>query len=52
MKTCKTYNCENKDLVYSGIDAVILGVTPDTYCYKCSNVYAQIRRDMDALVKN
>ncbi len=52
MKTCKTYNCKNTELVYSGIDAVVLEVTPDTYCYDCANVYAQIKRDMEALVKN
>jgi len=52
MKTCKTYNCKSTELVYSGIDAVVLEVTPDTYCYPCANIYAQIKRDMEALVKN
>ena len=52
MKTCKTYNCKNTELVYSGIDAVVLGVMSDTYCYDCSNIYAQIKRDIDALVRN
>jgi hypothetical protein len=27
-------------------------VSPDTYCYPCANIYAQIKRDMEALVKN
>jgi hypothetical protein len=52
MKTCKTYNCKNTELVYSGIDSVVLGVMPDIYCYDCSNIYAQIKRDMNSLVKN
>ena len=52
MKICKTYNCKNTELVYSGIDAVVLGVMPDTYCYDCSNIYAQIKRDIDALVRS
>jgi hypothetical protein len=52
MKTCKAYGCKSTELVYSGIDAVVLEVTPDTYCYDCANVYAQIKRDMNSLVKN
>jgi hypothetical protein len=52
MKTCKAYGCKNTVLVYYGIDAVVLEVTPDTYCYDCANIYAQIKRDMNSLVKN
>lgn len=52
MKTCKTYNCDNTDLVYSGIDAVVLEVVPETYCYRCAQTYAQIKRDMELLVQN
>jgi hypothetical protein len=52
MKICKSYNCKNTELVYSGIDAVVLEVLPDTYCYPCANIYAQIKRDMENLVKS
>ena len=50
MKTCKTYKCESTELVYSGIDAFMLGGIPtETYCYNCANAYNQISRDMEAL---
>jgi hypothetical protein len=37
MNTCKTDNCESTNLVYSGVDAFILGVDTETYCYECAN---------------
>ena len=49
MKTCKNIGCESTELVYSGTDAFMLGITTETYCYKCANAYAQISRDMEAL---
>jgi hypothetical protein len=49
MKTCKTYKCESTELVYSGIDAFMLGGIPtETYCYNCANAYNQISRDIEA----
>jgi hypothetical protein len=43
MKECKVINCNNTDLVYSGIDALMLGGIPtETYCYSCANAYNQI----------
>jgi len=30
-------NCESVELVYSGVDAFILGVPTETYCYPCAN---------------
>ena len=35
MRECKS--CKNTDLVYSGVDAFILGVPTETYCYPCAN---------------
>ena len=35
MRECKS--CESTELVYSGIDAFILGVPSETYCYPCAN---------------
>ena len=46
MKTCKVINCESTELVYSGTDAFMLGITTEEYCYKCANAYAQIDRVM------
>ena len=46
MNTCKVINCESTELVYSGTDAFMLGITTETYCYNCANAYAQIDRVM------
>jgi hypothetical protein len=43
---CKVINCESTELVYSGTDAFMLGITTETYCYNCANAYAQIDRVM------
>ena len=49
MTQCKVINCENTELVYSGVDAFMLGGIPtETYCYNCANAYNQISRDMEA----
>ena len=43
MKECKVINCNSTELVYSGIDALMLGGIPtETYCYACANSYNQI----------
>jgi hypothetical protein len=44
--TCQVINCESTELVYSGTDAFMLGITTEAYCYKCANAYAQIDRAM------
>ena len=46
MNTCQVINCESAELVYSGTDAFMLGITTEAYCYKCANAYAQIDRVM------
>jgi hypothetical protein len=42
MKTCSTLNCEKTSLVYSGVDAFLLGIPTETYCYDCANDMATI----------
>jgi hypothetical protein len=37
MTICKTDNCNSIELVYSGVDAFVLGVPTETYCYDCAN---------------
>ena len=37
MKQCKTEQCGSIELVYSGVDAFLLGVPTETYCYTCAN---------------
>jgi hypothetical protein len=39
MKQCKS--CESVELVFSGVDAFLLGVPTETYCYPCANEQAR-----------
>jgi hypothetical protein len=43
MKECKS--CDSVELVYSGVDAFILGVNTEEYCYPCAN---RIKREAEA----
>jgi hypothetical protein len=50
MNECKIINCDNTDLVYSGISALMLGGIPtESYCYSCANAYNQIDIAMSLL---
>jgi hypothetical protein len=52
MNECKVPNCKNTELVYSGVDAFMLGGIPtERYCYPCANAYAVIKERMDAISK-
>ena len=52
MTQCKVPNCESTELVYSGVDAFMLGGIPtEKYCYSCANAYAVIKDSVDALNK-
>jgi len=52
MKECAVLNCENTSLVYSGIDALMLGGIPtETYCYTCATAYLQISNSVENMVK-
>jgi hypothetical protein len=51
MKECQVINCNSTELVYSGIDALMLGGIPtETYCYQCANAYNQISNYVEKLV--
>jgi hypothetical protein len=51
MKTCSVMNCENTSLVYSGVDALMLGGIPtEKYCYTCATAYLQISYDIESMV--
>lgn len=53
MKTCAVMNCENTNLVYSGIDAFMLGGIPtERFCYTCAAAYLQISEVMENLVQS
>lgn len=43
---CKVINCESTELVYSGVDAFVLGIPTETYCYDCANAHYQIASQM------
>lgn len=49
MKTCKVIGCNNTELIYSGIDALVLGVVTEKFCYSCANIYAQVRAEIAQL---
>jgi len=42
MKECIVKNCTSTSLVYSGIDAMILGVPTERVCYEHANIYKQV----------
>ena len=42
MKTCKVLDCTSTELVYSGVDALILGVPTEVICFDHANTYALI----------
>jgi hypothetical protein len=51
MKTCAVINCENTNLVYSGVDAMMLGGIPtERFCYTCAGAYLQISYAVEKLV--
>jgi hypothetical protein len=37
MKQCKVEGCNSTELVYSGVDAFLLGVETETICYDHAN---------------
>ena len=40
--------CESVEVVYSGVDAFLLGIPTEKYCYKCANQgWAQAREAQD-----
>ena len=42
MKLCAVKDCTSTSLVYSGIDAMILGVPTEKVCYDHANIYKQV----------
>jgi len=33
--------CKNNEVIYSGVDAFMLGVPTETVCYECASIYAR-----------
>jgi hypothetical protein len=50
---CSVMNCESTELVYSGVDAFMLGGIPtEKYCYTCATAYLQISNHLESMVSN
>jgi len=41
MKKCTVDGCQSTELVYSGVDAFVLGVATESICYDHANSQAQ-----------
>ena len=42
-KECAVKRCTSTELLYSGVDAFMLGVVTETICYDCANTYAAVK---------
>jgi len=47
MQECKNPVCDSTQLVYSGIDAMLLRVATETWCYTCANAIAAATRELE-----
>jgi hypothetical protein len=48
MNTCIVTDCNSIELVYSGVDALMLGGIPtEKVCYDHANIYAQVHATID-----
>lgn len=51
MKQCSITTCENTNLVYSGVDAMMLGGIPtEKYCYSCAYAYSTISSEIESML--
>lgn len=39
---CQVPTCESEEIVYSGVDAFMLGIPTEKICYSCANTYNQV----------
>jgi hypothetical protein len=46
MKKCANPVCESTELVYSGVDAFVLGIPTERWCYTCANAIAMANREL------
>jgi len=46
MKTCINPACDSTKLVYSGVDALLLGIETEKWCYTCANAVALAHREL------
>ena len=44
---CINPACKSTELVYSGVDAFMLGVPTEKWCYPCANAIAEHNRQSD-----
>lgn len=48
MNTCKVRDCDSTELVYSGVDALIMGIPTESICYTHASQYALVMEALDA----
>jgi hypothetical protein len=39
---CQVPTCNSEEIIYSGVDAFVLGVPTEQICYSCANIYNQV----------
>lgn len=44
---CTVMNC-NDDVVYSGVDAFMLGIPTEKICYSCANIYNKVKEIVES----
>ena len=49
---CKSFHCESTELVYSGVDAFLLGVETETWCYDCANFIARKNSENESSISD
>lgn len=45
-KKCANPVCNSTELVYSGVDAMLLGVPTEKWCYTCANAVALAHQEL------
>ena len=44
--------CNDNEVIYSGVDAFVLGVVTEKVCYNCANVYNQVKNIVEKEIVN
>ena len=43
MSICQVPDCGSEQVIYSGIDAFMYGIQPETICYKCAYTHGHVQ---------
>lgn len=50
MKECIVTDCNSTELVYSGVDAFVLGVPTEKICYDHANAHYRAQASLEVIV--